>query len=153
MESCEMCGAKTILYRCEVEGALLLVCNNCSRFGKVLGVLEANDTKIQHKPKAFKEQEFEIIEDFAKVIKELREKNNLKQEELALKISEKASLIHGLENGHISPFFSIARKLERFFGVKLIQKVEPGGFSSRDLRNQNLTIGDLIKIRKSKNSQ
>lgn len=150
-----MCGARTQLYRCVIEGATLLVCQNCSKFGKVVSIDKSKVTssKIQRKSRANIEDEFEIVEGFARKIKELREKNNLKQEELALKISEKASLIAGIESGHISPSFTVAKKLERFFGVRFIEKVESAGFKSTDLKNQNLTIGDLIKIRKSKNNE
>lgn len=148
-----MCGAKTNLYNCIIEGTSLLVCENCSRFGKVISAFETKSQEplILRKPKIYTQEEFEIIYDFASKIKNLREKQNLKQEELALKINEKVSLIHGLENKKIVPSFDIARKLERFFGVKLIEKVQPFGASALNLKDQSLTIGDLIKIRRSKN--
>ena len=153
MESCEMCGAKTKLYNCVIEGANLLVCERCSKFGEIIRVYEVKKQErlFSRKPKVNVQEELEIVDDFAVKIKDLREKQNLKQEELALKINEKVSLIHGLESKRIVPSFDIARKLQKFFGVNLIEKLEMVGSSSLDLKDQGLTIGDLIKIRKSKN--
>ncbi len=153
MESCEMCGAKTKLYNCVIEGANLLVCERCSKFGEIISVYEVKKQErlFSRKPKVNVQEELEIVDDFAVKIKDLREKQNLKQEELALKINEKVSLIHGLESKRIVPSFDIARKLQKFFGVNLIEKLEMVGSSSLDLKDQGLTIGDLIKIRKSKN--
>ncbi len=153
METCEMCGARTKLYNCVVEGADLLVCEGCSRFGKVVGVFKpkAQAPIIKKKPKKQIEIEFEVIEGFAILIKNLREKQSLRQDELALKINEKASLIHGLESGHLTPSFGVVEKLERFFRVRLIEKVDSVASSALDLKDQALTIGDLIKIRKSRN--
>jgi len=148
-----MCGAKTKLYNCVVEGTQLLACERCSKFGEVISAFEEKkqETTFSRKPKVNIQEEFEVVDDFASKIKELREKQNLKQEELALKINEKVSLIHGLESKRIVPSFDIARKLQRFFGVKLIEKLEASGFSRLDLKDGALTIGDLINIRKSKN--
>ena len=148
-----MCGARTKLYNCVVEGANLLVCERCSRFGQVMGVFEpkVQVPLINKKPKKQIENEFEVIVGFATFIKNLREKQSLRQDELALKINEKASLIHGLESGHLTPSFSVVEKLERFFGVRLVEKVDPVKVSTLELKDQALTIGDLIKIRKSRN--
>ena len=92
----------------------------------------------------------EIIKDgYGLMIKKTRERLGLKQEELAQKIAEKESIIHKLESGKIRPSMKLAKKLERFLEIKLVEMEEEeespivpkgtgGGF----------TIGDMIKVKK-----
>lgn len=129
--------------RVKVEGILFNVCENCRNFGKVLG--KAEEKKIIKKTKPAEEEKIEfIIEDYNIILKKAREKMGLKQEEAAKKINEKTSIIHKLENKEIEPSLNLARKLEKFFNIKLIfedikkeehrEKTEVKGF----------TLGDLI---------
>jgi putative transcription factor len=66
------------------------------------------------------ESELEVRRDYAKVLREAREKMGLTQEELGKKINEKASVISHLEGGKLKPDIALARKLEHFFKIKLL---------------------------------
>ncbi|MFH1210026.1 MAG: multiprotein bridging factor aMBF1 [archaeon] len=148
--NCEMCGRESELKSAIIEGVTLKVCDNCSRFGKVLETRkEYKEYKEDKSKKSFFNKEpkifEEVVEDFSLRIKKAREDLNLKQEELALKINEKESIIHHLETGKLRPSLELARKIERFFNIKLIEKREEEKKLSIDFKSGDLTIGDLLK--------
>jgi putative transcription factor len=154
MTLCDMCGAETKLVVALVEGTELNVCDNCSKFGKVLRVFkEPVSVESGHKrsPDLEEDEGEEIIEKivdgYGKLMREGREKLNLNQEEFAKKINEKASLIHGIESEHHEPSMKVAEKIEKFLHVKLVIKevLEKKKFVSSD--SKSVTIGDLIKFK------
>src|SRR3989344_2337696 len=112
MGNCEICGEERDLVKAIVEGSLLDVCEECSKFGNTIVV-----KKIQREEKPIRKTTTEIINiispEYPKLIKESREKLGLKQKDLALKLNEKESLIHKLETGSMQPTILLARKLER----------------------------------------
>jgi putative transcription factor len=67
----------------------------------------------------FEDQQVELTMEYAKIIKEAREMHGLSQEELGMKINEKPSVIHHLENGSMKPSDVLARKLEHFLKIQL----------------------------------
>ncbi|MEM4663259.1 MAG: multiprotein bridging factor aMBF1 [Candidatus Diapherotrites archaeon] len=124
---CEVCGKKTAkLYRAEIEGAELSVCEECSKLGKVL-MDRRNDAaqpkirkKITQKPD-IKEPPV-LVENFGLEVKKAREKLGLTREELAKKIFEKESLLVRIENTNFEPEEKVVRKLEKVLGVKLLEQ-------------------------------
>ena len=94
---------------------------------------------------------FEVIcEDYGRKIKEAREKKGLTQEELALQLKERHSLIQHVEAGRFQPSVALAQKLEKFFNITLVETyTTEQGF---DFSKGSLTIGDLLKQFKSKNA-
>ena len=151
MPLCDVCGKNTSTFRVNIENAILSVCENCSKFG-------INPTEIpkliEPKQKEIKQpfiEEIEIItQDFSQKIKEAREKLNLRQVELANKISEKESIIHKLESSQFPPSIELAKKLERFLNIKLIEIYKPETEKQIDFKDDSLTIGDLIKVKEQK---
>src|SRR3989344_777781 len=146
MANCDLCGKKTELISALVEGTMLSVCTNCSKFGNVVQLNKSNINK----PKVIEIDRYldDITDDFAEKIKTAREKLNLKQEELALKVQEKLSVIQSLESGKIKPQISAARKLEKFLGIKLIETVHLPEINKLNVKYRALTIGDLINLEK-----
>jgi putative transcription factor len=150
MGTCDMCGAESYLLKARIEGTELNVCKNCSKYGKVL-----ERPRTTRKPK-FKRPEPKpepavmqlVVEDYSNLIKKAREKMDLKQEELAKKLNEKESLIHHMESGEFKPSIALAKKLERFFHIKLIEKYEEKSEFSARRKAEDVTIGDFIKIKK-----
>ncbi|HLC56101.1 MAG TPA: multiprotein bridging factor aMBF1 [Candidatus Nanoarchaeia archaeon] len=146
---CEMCGAEKELFDALVEGVMLSVCENCSSYGKVVKIAEK--VKFEKPKKKLLDEEFKefIVEDYSKKIKEARERLGLKQEELAKRIAEKESVIHSLETGSLEPSLDLAKKLERALGIKLIDiETEFKEEKKVDFSAKNITIGDLIKLKK-----
>lgn len=83
-----MCGSEGKLYQAVIEDAELNVCHECSKFGKVIGVVKQNEVD-KEVLKVSKEPKIEIMEiivqDYAEKIRKKRESLGLKQEELAKK--------------------------------------------------------------------
>ena len=100
-------------------------------------------TPTKKKVKAEIEDFTFIVDDYAHVIKEGREKKKLTQEELALNIKERHSLIHNIESSGLKPSLELAKKLEKYLGITLIEKYQSEqGF---EFGSSHLTIGDLVK--------
>ena len=153
---CDLCGKEGELFKVEVEGTTLNVCKDCSNFGKVISKVEPEPTpkerrKIQ-KQQAIVEEEpeviYEIVSNYASLIRKNREKLKLKQEELAKKIAEKASVVNNLESGKFKPSLKLAGKLEKFLNIKLIEEVEVKDVAkSKKSSNEAMTLGDMIKLK------
>lgn len=142
---CELCGKEKELVYAIIEGVELKVCNDCARHGKVL---------IKPKPiikKSRIETEmpmYDYVENFAQLIKKKREELGLRQEELAIKINERTSLVHKIESGQMKPSLDVAKKLEKFFGIKIIKELKEEKVSLSPTKTKEFTIGDLIKFKK-----
>ena len=147
MVTCDLCGKKTELIKALVEGTMLSVCTPCSKFGNIVHI----DKPIVKKTKFVEIDKYleEITTDFSEKIKIAREKLNLRQEELASKITEKASVIQHLESGKIRPQIATARKLEKFLGIKLIESVNLPEKTKINVKDSTLTIGDILKLEKN----
>ena len=147
-----MCGDDKNLSNVIIEGVMLTVCENCARYGRVVKI---DNFKQKHrkeiKIKIAPEITFEIVNDYSSKIKNARERFGLKQDELALKISEKSSELHNLESGKLKPSFNLARKLEKFLNIKLIEEIKEEKSPKINFKDNEITIADLIKFKKSKN--
>lgn len=161
---CEMCGSvvDSELLRAEIEGSVINVCAKCSRYGKVIAKVKqapvlkkSEQKKAQEKAPAATpvdqsgEIVFMIVPDYANKIKAGRERLGLKQEELAKRLNERDSLLSKIETGTVEPSMKLARKLEHFFNIKLIEehKEEAQSKSSKDAKGE-VTLGDFARIRK-----
>ena len=148
MNGCELCGVDDRLVDAIVEGSVLKVCSRCKAFGDVIEVHSEMVRKEQPRRVFFKEPEEYVTDDYGIVIKNAREKLGLKQEELAKKINEKESVIHKLESEQLKPSLIIANKLERFLGIKIVEKYEENSKPDINFKNASLTVGDLLKLKK-----
>ncbi|MBN1167020.1 MAG: TIGR00270 family protein [Methanospirillaceae archaeon] len=164
---CEMCGSssKGPLKRVRIEGAELLVCSACARYGvEVQGqrasVPSFSSQKNQYdrpssQPKPTRSRdvfdmiEGDIVDNYSDIIRKARMEKGLSQKELALEMKEKELLIKKIEKGDLIPEDSVRRKFEKILGISLI---ESGGFDSEDQHQNRMatTMGDVIKIKKIK---
>ncbi|MHB1492516.1 MAG: multiprotein bridging factor aMBF1 [Thermoplasmataceae archaeon] len=146
---CEMCGKKAQrLTKIRIDGAILSVCDDCSRFGTPLTSLRAHDTKkvdfqgqvtlqVKERPVIIgkarspqkirrdgrkADEELEIVPDYFQIIKDAREKMSLTQEELALKMMEKKHVLANIERGDLKPDMRTARKLEKLLKITLLEE-------------------------------
>lgn len=145
---CEICGKqiKGKGRQIFVENAKLTVCKNCARYGTKVKEKPQKSIKkvISHK----KKEDFEVRDNYPSMVRKAREKQNLTQKELAKQINEKESVIHRVETGHMRPSRKLARKLERALEIKLLEKVAEPEISYRRQHSDELTIGDIIRIKK-----
>ena len=140
---CDLCGIEKNLLKTKIENSILNVCSDCSQFGKVEKI--KNISNQLFKPITVKENPKTIVENYGKLIKENRERKNLKQKELAKRLAEKESTIHKLETNHLRPSIRLARKLEKFLEVKLIKDLEERHIILEKNESKPLTIADLMK--------
>lgn len=159
MTSCDMCGKKIEKgIKAKIEGTEMSVCSDCSKYGEIIGGNTHNNFNNSNKSfnNTFKKKvirdeiEEDIVSGYGLIVKNAREKMNLKQDELAKKINEKISLIHQIESEHLKPRLVTAKKLEKFFGIKLIHTISNTNYSiqnknEEEREGEELTFGDLIK--------
>ncbi len=150
MAECDLCGKTADLMLALIEDTEFSVCKSCLSHGKRL--VEEHPQNIPYVKQIKKEKPMSVfIEGFHLKVKSAREKLNLTQEELANKINEKLSIIHKLESGHFIPPMSLARKLENFLRIGIMQEVEEEKQEKKiDFKDSNLTIGDLINLKKKR---
>ena len=124
---CEVCGKETGKGKLIViDGNTMVACTSCASFGKEKQAEEKNQPMMRTTKLAFKEKQLDlgldIVEDYGKRIRQAREIKEMTVKELAMKIFEKESLLHRLENQAIKPSDEIIKKLEKQLGIKLKQK-------------------------------
>lgn len=151
--NCDLCGKEERLYKTDVDSAVLNVCNNCSKYGRIISEVKP---KIQEPKKTIKkiiqtgpEKELiqVIVEDYAQRIKQKREQLGIKQEDFAKRINEKVSLLHQIETGRFEPNMPLARKLEKTLKIRLIDQHEEVHSSKSKEKSDSFTIGDFIKTK------
>ncbi|HIH14726.1 MAG: hypothetical protein QT08_C0009G0077 [archaeon GW2011_AR17] len=165
MPSCEMCGyIGESFHRAIVEGTLLSLCDKCVRFGEVVQLKQVPKDVIDKRLEYYKTHRYNsmslppdfsgdenIVRDYAQRVRNAREKTGKTQEEVALDLAEKSSVLQKIESGHQEPTIKLARKLEQFFKIDLVQKEEKT--SDEDVESYRssstgVTIGDVIKFKK-----
>jgi putative transcription factor len=158
--NCEMCGAKDQLFKTEIEGTEMNLCKNCSKFGKVISAVKIppkpkksaqrkEEEKIEIVQRTPQEITEELVENYSELISRKRQKLDLKQKELAIKMAEKESIIQKVEAGQFKPGIQLARKFERALGIKLIEEHVEDHKQSYRVKSEKMTIGDFMYIKKS----
>jgi len=151
-----MCGKEAKLFKTDVEGSMLSLCKECSKFGKVISIIREEKKEVKKKVKKEikieqpKEEEFllAIIPGYGELIKKKREQLGIKQEDFAKKLNEKKALIHKIEINHFEPPVDLARKIEKFLHIKLIGQQELKSAEVGKTKGEHFTIGDFIKVKR-----
>ncbi len=151
MPTCEICGRRTSkLYKIRLEGAEMLVCENCKKYGELISeVSEPKPVKkVVKKPKVEKEEV--VVENYAEIIRGIREKLGLTQADFAKKLGERESLMRKIEDGKLIPTIQLAKKIEREFGVHLVEEIDATEYSVKSPEKEEVTLGDVVdlKVRK-----
>jgi putative transcription factor len=126
--NCEICGkeitGEPLVVR--IEGSRVNTCRACARLGeRVSGIREKQiQTAPKRKPHVKVEKIVELVDDYANLVRKNREKIGLTQDQLGSKINEKGSVISRIESGHMEPDLKVAKKLERFFSITLLEELE-----------------------------
>ena len=135
----------------ELEGGVFQVCANCARYGKIKRSSESYSSYSKPKFKPVEGPEIKIVENFAQLIRQARERSNLSQEDFARLINEKESIISKWETGSLRPGIDAAKRIGRALGTNFV-KEEAVDNSKMEVkkRSDELTLGDFIKIKKRK---
>ena len=152
---CEMCGQPIYgkAYRVIIEGAEMILCENCFRSVKAKLAPPKEEKKAKpSKQKVLRKRkivEEVIVEDYAKRVREARERLGMSRQELGMKVGEHETIIKRIELGRLQPDLELARKLERVLGIQLIKKVEYEEVEGTTTQvPKDLTLGDIVVIRR-----
>jgi putative transcription factor len=95
-----------------------------------------------------------LVEDYAIIIRNARQKAGLSQEELAQKVGERISTLQAIEAGRLKPEKKTIRGLERELGISLLEPIGPTpirpGTAPRD---PGATLGDRVVIKRKKSQK
>jgi putative transcription factor len=127
MVSCELCG-KQATTKAKVEGVVFSVCAGCASLGVEVKVAPAQtiNRKYQSDPVSRPSRSTPLIEtllaaDFAQRLRKARMQMGLTEKEAGLKLNIRESVLLHYESGKSVPDDSTAKKLEKFYGIKLFE--------------------------------
>ena len=142
-----MCGKETVLVTADVENVEMKVCQNCSRFGVVRQKADAPHFQQQ---KMHKDPALKVTANYASIVRQIREKRGLSQEDFAKYLQERESIVAKWEQGKMQPSVEVARRLEKLLGIALIEDDADVSFTKEKTssNSQAFTLGDFIKVRK-----
>ncbi|HXV45963.1 MAG TPA: multiprotein bridging factor aMBF1 [Nitrososphaera sp.] len=129
MSYCELCGRQANEKKMViVDGTVFNVCTACSKHGKpyVPAQLPAKKKKpaARLQKKIGFADETILAPDFASLVREARMKMGLTHEQLGMKMNEKVQPLKKIESGALKPDELLAKKLERYLGIKLYVSVD-----------------------------
>ncbi|MFH1779906.1 MAG: multiprotein-bridging factor 1 family protein [Candidatus Micrarchaeota archaeon] len=141
MDDCQVCGRPAI-GNGRVEGSIIPLCNNCKSYATNFSLFD------EYKPLRQENQRKELIvcSDYAKKIRQAREKEGLNRKEFAAKLQIKENELVSFEETRIKPTITQAKKLEYTLGIKLLVPEEQGSLEPASKKNFGPPIlGDFIK--------
>ena len=160
---CEICGREIVgkPARSLVEGARLIVCQQCSSLGTSLPSFPDRKlaprpriapththAPIEKLPKAVEESD--LIEEYSATVKEARAKLGLSQQDLAFKAKEKVTIIQKIEIGKMLPTMRLAKELEHILRVRLLvprDELDIPATPRRPVPSPGVTLGDIALVR------
>ena len=164
---CEICGREIVGKpgRSLVEGATLIVCQQCSKLGTALpGFPEKQvhrptvaplhtHAPIERLPKAIEESD--LLEEYSSIIKTGREKLGLSQQDLAFKAKEKLTVIQKIEIGKMLPTMRLTKELEHILRVRLLaprDEIEIPAPPRKATPMPAMTLGDVALVKHKEGS-
>ncbi len=167
-KECPICGG--IIWgkgrRVLIEGGKITVCLNCAQHGEKLPTasthISSKKPQTSGKTKHYRRKvyekdvtdDIEIVQDFAKKIRNARTSRGFNQDQFAQKLNEKPSLLRRIETGRAKPTIKLAKKIEEVYKIKLLQKgdiiegqIQDDKFMKKSTRT---SLGDIAFIKKKK---
>lgn len=133
MSYCELCGRQSAeKKKVVVDGTVFNVCIACSKHGKPyippqVAARKKRPPQTAKTSRITMSDQTMLTPDFASLIREARMKLGLTHEQLAMKMNEKVQLLRKFETGAFKPDEILAKKLERFLGIKLYVVIDDPG--------------------------
>jgi len=162
---CEICGAEIggQGHTVRIEGAELLVCSSCYRkYGKkkpgTFSIMPTGrEPKRTYKPRP-KPQSTprpqkplyteDIVEEYAEIVSEAIRRSGLSYEELSHRVGLSVNVLRRIAHGEYTPTIDEAKKLERYFRIKLIERVEEMNEKKVSIpKDYEPTLGDIARIK------
>jgi putative transcription factor len=162
MAMCEMCGYDGMLHRAVIEGTMLHICSKCLRFGEAVEVKRPADELVskrlavssrrKYRPSSQSIDDlYSLVSNYSELVKNARQKQGKSQQDLGKAIAERSSVIQRIETGNLEPSIKLAKKLQQFLKIQLIekeQKVSSDVIEEYGSSSSGFTIGDVIKRKK-----
>jgi len=173
--NCDICGRQIQgkPNRIVVEGAIMTACQSCARLGTpyqepklpspILSVAPTPPAPlVPHRPVSARlaralpadrrvpreVQDLDLADNYPQIIQKARRKHELSQEELAMKVKERLSIIQKIELGKMAPDMRLARTLEHVLRVKLlVPRTEPPAPRLPASATKEITLADVARIR------
>ncbi|MEA3191015.1 MAG: putative transcription factor [Thermoplasmata archaeon] len=162
MGECEMCGKKVGTRRYMVEGTVMNLGLECSKYGTPMdapapvGTQAAMQQGLERRAQrmtsrnVYDAQTSEVlVDDYGARIHKARDAKGLSHEQLGNKVSARVPELKHIEAGKLRPGDDLVKKLEKELGITLLEKVEGPApvLSGQDKKKAGagLTIGDLLK--------
>jgi len=174
--NCDICGRQ--IQRkpnlVVVEGARMTVCGSCAKLGtpyqeprpqagapRTVTAKPAPVISLQSVPPRPADrrvpreiQELDLAEKYPQIIQKARRKHKLTQEDLAMKVKERLSIIQKIELGKMVPDMRLARTLEHVLQVKLlVPPAEPPVPKLATSAAKEVTLADVARIRKKEGAE
>lgn len=159
--NCEICGKKIVGFpaRVCVERSVLLVCQDCSKFGTKVDKVTARKLESTsprpgpkkltiRKPKE-KFEEFILIENYGELIRKSRERIGMSRDELAKRLGEKESVLRRIESGEMYPDAPLTERIERLLKIRLRTTVERID-TTPPTSASSVTLGDVAILKDGK---
>jgi len=149
---CEMCGkmVNEPLVAINHYGEKLLVCKECQNQLRKKSVQQP-EQRLQAKPSQQSrpwEPQYDVVDNYAQIIKETREKANISIPDLASRLGIKESVLRRIEAGKLQPDIDTARRLERFLRIQLLIKPDnTQTIKNAELGNVGLELRHVAKIK------
>ncbi len=167
--TCEICGApiRGPGHIIRIEGSELLVCDKCYEKygGKKPGTFSIMptgrqparrtysrpSTRPKPTPKSRTERPLvteEIVENYAERVYQAIQRSKKSYQELAQEIGLSMNDLRAIAHGHREPTIKEAKKLEKYFKIKLIETSEAEPMEKKTIpRNYEPTLGDIANVR------
>lgn len=150
MEECELCGRQTKdVYVIDVENVELRACASCAKGKKVIRTeldqpVQPHGSRNQ-RPKPVREEDMELVDNYAQVIREAREGMKIPIKVLAEMINEKEHLLLRIEEGKTMPTIELTKKLERALKIKITHEPTEDNVKYKARQSSAPTLGDYVE--------
>lgn len=141
-----------------IEGAKVVVCHRCAKLGKPY--VEPRPRYVEQRPRVAQYplrsarsvvrkdlDEFEVVEGFGAKIRDARERMGLTQQDLAMRVKERLSIIQKVESEKIAPDIKLCRELEHFLRIGLLTPRAEIPASTKITATPSLTLGDIARVK------
>ncbi|MFX1454202.1 MAG: multiprotein bridging factor aMBF1 [Promethearchaeota archaeon] len=168
VKECQICGS--IIWgkghKVLLEGAKIIVCYNCAQHGTKIHEPTSytyGKKPVKNKPSVTPRtpkfispdiEEYEIVADYAEIVRNTRSKLGLNQDQFAQKLNEKPSLIRRIETGKTEPTVKLAQKMQKIYQIQLLTKsddtksvIQESKFMKK---SSGSSLGDIAFIKKKK---
>ena len=133
----------------KIEGAVIEVCERCSRFGTKVNVPQPsayNPIKNTIQIAELGNSDLELVPEYGKLIVKVRESKGLTRYDFAKRINEKESVVKRLEEEEFEPDGQMIKKIEDFLDIRLQEKYEGVVLRQREKKRPDLTVGDVVEV-------